>query len=157
MTLERGGSTVDTYYATSDSSGEFYTYFSQDIQGGDTVEVECGGTTVTVDVPTFSNVASDPDADTVSGNTTATVVTTTYGMTQTLAIWPQSTSDWGYGKHVTTTAGAFIAANPFYDDGWQTYDQTTLDWGLGAVGHLRYVNADGNRVYERFNAPYPPP
>jgi len=158
VTLKRMSSTVDTYYATSGSSGDFYAYLSQNIQGGDTVEVECGGTTTVVNVPTFSSVASDPDADTVTGNTDATVVTNTYGLTQTLAVWPESTYDWDYGKYVLPDgSGDFTAANPFYYSANPANGDSTRDWGLGATGHLRYVNADGNRVYERFNAPYPAP
>jgi hypothetical protein len=154
VTLKRGGSSVTTDNTTSDSNGYFSVYLSQDIQGGDTVEVACGGTTEVVDVPNFDDLTSDPDTDTVTGNTDADVITDTYGMTQTLALWPTSRYDSDYGKYLLLDAtGDFTATNPFYNDANPSWGSTNLDWGRGATGHLRYVNAEGNRVYEDFSAP----
>ncbi|RLC64959.1 MAG: hypothetical protein DRI48_07270, partial [Chloroflexi bacterium] len=163
LNLKRGGSTIATAYDMADDNGYYEADFTDDydnpvdIQGGDTVEVSAGDWSTTVDVPTF-DVTSDPDEDRVVGTTDATVVTDTHGLTQTLAVWPTSTYDWDYGKHVMeevtgTLAGFFVAENPFYDEAWQTYDQRTLDWGPGEQGHLRYVDANGNRVYDDFQAP----
>jgi hypothetical protein len=149
--------TATVYYACSGN-----TYLSEDIEPGDVVEATSGDQTTVVEVPTF-DVNSDPDADALYGTTNATVVTDTNGMTQTLAVWPGVTPwgytwdweyDWNYGKHVLPDAnGIFTATNPFYDDGYQTWDSRDLDWDPGQYGHLRYVNADDNRVYGKFAAP----
>ena len=106
-------------------------------------------------VPTF-NVTSDPVNDRVTGTTSASVITSTVGMPRTLAVWPTSSYDWDYGKHVLPKAsGAFDASNPFYDYADPANSAETLDWGPGTTGHLRYIDANANRVYARFQAADP--
>jgi hypothetical protein len=122
------------------------------IMAGDTVEATFNGETTTVVVPDF-DVTSDYETNTVTGSTNAVVITDTYGLTQTLAVWPTSSYDWGYGKHVLTVSGFFTATNPFYESANPDWGSATLNWGPGQVGHLRYVDADYNRVYARFQAP----
>ena len=156
--LERSAVEVTRYDTTSSSDGGFNAYLDEDIQGDDVVKVESGGRIIEVNVPNFDDLVSDPDTNTVTGNTDAVVVTDTYGLPQTLAVWPTSTYDGSYGKHVVLDgAGYFTATNPFYSRANPDWGSANLDWDMGAVGHLRYVDASGNRVYTRFNAPYPPP
>jgi hypothetical protein len=160
--LKRGGAVVATAYDMATYDGYYGVWFHDafgnavNIQGGDAVEVIAGGSTITVDVPDF-DVVSDPDEDRVVGATDATVITDTYGLTQTLAVWPTSTYDWDYGKYVTeeitgTLAGFFVAENPFYDEANPDWGWTDLDWGPGQQGHLRYTDAGGNQVYDDFAA-----
>ncbi|HFD40852.1 MAG TPA: hypothetical protein ENJ31_13500 [Anaerolineae bacterium] len=159
VTLKDSGGTVKAQATNVWACNSFGVYLYDaygnpaDIQGGGTVEATFGDRTTVVDVPEF-DVTSDADMDTVSGSTNATVVTDTYGLTQTLAVWPTSYYDWDYGKYVTTTAGVFTATNPFYGGANPTNPPQTVDIYPGSEGHLRYVDADGNQVYARFQAPY---
>ncbi|HXK42401.1 MAG TPA: hypothetical protein PKV82_06210 [Anaerolineae bacterium] len=159
LNLKRGGTVIATAYRMTDDYGYYYVYLYDlygnpvNIQGGDVVEVSAEGVTTTVEVPTF-DVVSDYVNDRVTGVTDAEVITTTYGLTQTLAVWPTSSYDWDYGKHVAvTTTGAFTATNPFYDEANPDWGSATLDWGAEQAGHLRYVDANANRIYARFQAP----
>jgi len=158
-TLKRGGNTVVVAYGRSDAStGRFSIYlrdqygYNVNILGGDTLEIRSGGVTTVVPVPQFTAV-SDPDTDTVTGTTDAVVTSQTPYMTQTLAIWPTYLI---YGKHVVLTSGAFTATNPFYYNADPGLWSTTLDWSYGATGQARYINADGNWVYMRVQAPLKP-
>ncbi len=159
LNLKRGGAVIVTAYRMANDDGYYYVYLYDlygnpvNIQGSDVVEVSADGVTTTAEVPTF-DVVSDSVNDRVTGVTDAEVITTTYGLTQTLAVWPTSSYDWDYGKHVAvTTTGAFTATNPFYYQANPDGGSTTLDWGAGQAGHLRYVDANNNRVYARFQAP----
>lgn len=158
LTVTRGATTLTMWNFRSwgDST---YLYDTDDnpvgLQAGDVVQATAGGATTVITVPTVS-VTSDPVLDRLTGTTNADVITTTYGATRTLALWPTSTSYWDYGKYVQPASGAFTATNPFYEyadplNGW-----TTLNWNAGAQGHYRYVDAADNRVYGRFIAPYTP-
>ena len=99
MTLTRAGSPTIVNYTRSDEESAFGLhlydqYFNRvAILAGDTVQVTGGGVTLSATVPTF-DVVSDPNTDTVSGTTNATVVTDTINLPQTLAIFPDSTSDY---------------------------------------------------------------
>ena len=118
LNLQRGGNTVATAYDIANANGYFQANFvdlygnAVDILSGDTVQVSSGGATTTVDVPDF-DVTSDHEKDVVWGKTGATVVTDTYGLTQTLAVWPTSYDDGNYGKYVLlgtgTLAGIFTS------------------------------------------------
>jgi hypothetical protein len=119
----------------------------------------------TVDVREF-DFTSNPDDDLVYGTTDANVVTDTYGMTQTLAVWPGvdeygNTGNWAYdsnyGKYVMerltgTLAGFYVAQNPFYDGANPNWGSADLDWDPGQRGHLRHINAEGHYIYDDFQA-----
>jgi hypothetical protein len=122
-----------------------------DLRAGDVVEVVGAGQPMSVTVPAFA-VVSDPYARTVSGETSAAVVTTTFGLTQTLVVWPDNLADWGYGKYVAVTAGKFQAENPFYWEANPVNWPQHLGWDPGDAGHLRYTDADGNMTYAAFGA-----
>ena len=161
LTLRRAGRTVGTASTTSSSSGWFALYLSDvygnaaDILAGDTVEASAGGNVfASLSIPAF-NVASDAENDRVTGTTSAPVITTTPSLSQTLAVWPMSLYDSGYGKHVLPDAsGVFTAVNPFYSSANPDWGQSPLDWDGGQQGHYRYINADGYQVYGQFRAPY---
>ena len=78
-------------------------------------------------------------------------------MPRTLAVWPTSSYDLDFGKHVLPDGGAFDATNPFYFHADPTNSAATLNWGPGTVGHLRYIDAASNRIYARFGALYDKP
>jgi len=123
------------------------------ISAGDSVEVSYRGATTLVEVPAFNNLFSDIIYDAVSGSTDALVTSTTYGTVETLAVYPQSLSDGGYGKYVAPdTAGDFSAQNPFYASANPLNGNTSVDIASGDRGHLRYIDAQGNRVYTTFTA-----
>ncbi len=163
VTLRRDGEVVArTFGRSNGSDGSFSIYlrdrygYDANILGGDTVEVQTAGGTVSVYVPRFT-VFSDPLADRVTGSTDAVVTSQTPYMTQTLAVWPTYSYYWDYGKHVLPTGGVFTATNPFYYGADPaTSSSTTLNWGYGTTGHARYINADGHRVYMRIQAPIKP-
>ena len=164
VTLTRAGSPTIVNYTRSDEESTFSLhlydqYFNEvAILAGDTVQVTGGGVTLSATVPTF-DVVSDPTTDTVSGTTNATVVTDTINLTQTLAIFPNSTNEYydsalPYGKLALAPGGSFSVGNDFYQwaDPLSSY---CCRWtGLpGEQGHLRYVNADGNVIFARFPRP----
>ena len=111
------------------------------IEGGDVVEVEYGGKRTSVSVPTFTVVA-DPNTQTVTGTTNATVVTTTYGLTQTLTVWPNTVYDSSSTRQsvLPDASGRFTATFP------------AGTFNPGHQGHLRYIGADGHRIYVGFAA-----
>lgn len=164
VTLTRAGSPPIVNYARSYEDGSFglhlydQYYNEVPILAGDTVQVVGGGVILSATVPSF-DVVSDPSTDTVSGTTNAVVVTDTINLTQTLAIFPNSTSDtekvpgYAYGKLTMAPGGSFSVGNNFYQwaDPAFVPDQK-LDWEPGAQGHLRYVNAEGNVIYAGFVA-----
>ncbi|MFN8464282.1 MAG: hypothetical protein U0X20_01965 [Caldilineaceae bacterium] len=159
-TLTRAGSPPIVSYTRSDEDGTFGLhlrdpYFNDvAILPGDTVQVTGGGVTLSATVPTF-DVTSDPTTDTVSGMTNATVVTDTIHLTQTLAIFPESFDEryiYGYGKMALAPGGSFSVGNDFYQGADPTAARLTLDWPPGMLGHLRYVNADGNVIFAGFRA-----
>jgi len=124
-----------------------------ELAAGDVVQATYAGQTVSVTVPRFDNLVSDPETDTVAGITNASVTTTTVGLPRTLAVWPTATDDYYYGKQVAVAAGGvFSATNPFYWEANPAGGSATLDWEAGQRGHLRYIDANGNRVYAAFTA-----
>ena len=163
VTLTRAGSPTIVNYTRSDEESAFGLHLYDQylnrvaILAGDTVQVTGGGVTLSATVPTF-DVVSDPNTDTVSGTTNATVVTDTINLPQTLAIFPDSTSDYyndagfAFGKLALAPGGAFSVGNDFYQ--WAHADLTAapLDWPAGEQGHLRYVDANGNVIFSGFRA-----
>lgn len=144
-----------TYFAYGWLSGNLVDDFGQpvNIQAGDIVEVTIAGQTTSILAPTF-DVVSDAEKNEVRGVFSgATVVTDTYGMTQTLAVWPVGLSDSGnYGRYVLPVSNVFTATNPFCWGADLSSWCATIDWSGGDIGHLRYVDANANRVYGRFAA-----
>ena len=118
---------------------------------GDTVQVTFEGNTAVAVVPTFA-VISDPKTSTVAGTTNAPVAAASPGLTQTLAVWPTAEDDYLYGKYVLAAGGAFSATNPFYQSADPNGNPLDLVWQPGALGHLRYIDADGNQIYGIFGA-----
>ena len=163
VTLTRAGSPAIVNYTRADDESAFGLhlydqYFNRvAILAGDTVQVTGGGVTLVATVPTF-DVVSDPNTDTVSGTTNATVVTDTINLPQTLAIFPDSISDYykdpgtAYGKPALAPGGSFSVGNDFYE--WADSGRTAeaLDWNPGEQGHLRYVDANGNVIFGGFIA-----
>ena len=134
----------------------FYTYLNDSysnpisFQPGDTLEAAFAGQTTLVTIPTFS-VTSNPKTSTVSGSTDALVDNAaTPGQAKTLTVWPNSIYDSGSGKPVTLTVGLFSETNPFYPGADTTKTAETLTWSAGDQGHLRYIDANQNRVYADF-------
>lgn len=158
VTLSRGGAPFVTNYVRADGDGG-YDLDLVDIYGievailpGDQIVAGAAGSESAVTVPTFA-VQSNPETDQVTGTTNAVVVTDTLNAPQSLAVWPTTLYNWGYGKHVLLQSGDFTAANPFYNYADPSDWEATLDWGPGAEGHLRYFDAEGDGVYHRFAAP----
>ncbi len=162
VTLQRGGQTILTAAAVSNINGQFWLYLRDiyynyvNIQGGDVLTVSGPSSTRSVAVPSFT-VQSNPDLSRITGVTNAPVITTTPGMTQTLAVWPEDPHDFHYGQHVLPVTGVFTATNPFYPYADPMNFGTDLGWGPGSQGHLRYITASGDRVYQAFRAPYNKP
>ena len=160
ITLTHAGNPPVVNFTQSDSDGRFGRYMEDvygnrvDIHAGDTVEATDGVVTLTVVAPTFT-VTSDPVADTVSGTTSATVVTDTVGLTQTLAVWPNSTYSSSYGK--SAPGSSFTLGNPFYWYAMPAWGSTTLNWGPGQQGFLHYIDSAGNMVLDDFRATTPAP
>ena len=161
IALKRSGSTVGTALALSRSNGWFSAWLSDiygnatNILAGDTLEASAAGSLfASLSVPTFTVTSQPSPVNQVVGTTDATVITTTAGLTQTLAIWPADTYDYRYGEYVQPTGSAFTATNPFYYNANPNYGSNTLNWSGGQQGHYRYINADGYPVYGQFRAPY---
>lgn len=162
VTLQRGGQTIINAAAVSNINGQFWLYLRDSyynyvkVEGGDVLTVSGPSSTRSVAVPTFT-VQSNPDLSRITGVTNAPVITTTPGMTQTLAVWPADPHDFHYGQHVLPVTGVFTAINPFYPYADPMNPGTDLGWGPGNQGHLRYITASGDRVYQAFRAPYNKP
>jgi hypothetical protein len=158
VTLTRAGSPPIVNFARSDAEHTFGLRL-HDLYGnpvailaGDTVQVVDGGvTTLTVTAPAF-DVVSDAAAGTISGSTTAVVLTDTVTQTQTLAVWPLADDDFAKGSTVLLTGNTFNVGNPFCDLADRTLACDTVTWHPGDWGHLRYRDAQGNLVYAQFRA-----
>ncbi|HNT78434.1 MAG TPA: PKD domain-containing protein, partial [Anaerolineae bacterium] len=158
-TLRAADGTLKAQATNINACPSIYVNFGVAIEAGDVISAAFGGKTTTMTVPAFS-ATSDPDTDTVTGATNAAVVTTTYDLTRTLTLWPQTTSDntsQPLRRIQPDVNGDFSATNPFETYNGMIWMTTTVDLRPGDVGHLRYIHADGNRTYFRFKAPSPPP
>lgn len=132
LTLQRAGDVIATRTVSTNQSGSFVASMDHPIQDGDTVELSDGTTVLKrmhVPVMTFH---ADPAGQIITGTAPANISTTEPDAPHSLRLifashWRQAMTD-NNGRYRVDFTG-----DPFYP---------------GALGTMRYITPEGDRIYE---------